>query len=79
MNAGGGQTQGQCPRSDRRRTLVHHANGVRIAWDVGDLLADHQRYSNKIWKPTPLNQKGEEVRGSGESPNEHFLYCFAAN
>lgn len=50
-----------------------NANGTRIAWDVADLHGDHQRDSNNIRKPTALNERGEEVLGSGDSPNEHDI------
>jgi len=51
----------------------YNANGARIAWDVADLHGDHQRDSNNIRKPTALNERGEEVNGTGDQPNEHDI------
>jgi hypothetical protein len=50
-----------------------NAAGVRIAWDVADLHGDHQRDSNNIRKPTALNERGEVVTGSGDTPNLHDI------
>jgi len=51
----------------------YNANGQRIAWDVADLHGDHQRDSNNIRKPTAVDERGEEVKGVGDQPNEHDI------
>jgi hypothetical protein len=50
-----------------------NASGQRIAWDVADLHGDHQRDSNNIRKPTALNERGEQVNGVGDQPNQHDI------
>jgi hypothetical protein len=51
----------------------YNAAGQRIAWDVADLHGDHQRDSNNIRKPTALNERGEQVNGVGDTPNQHDI------
>lgn len=51
----------------------YNANGQRIAWDVADLHGDHQRGSNNIRKPTAVDERGEEVNGAGDQPNQHDI------
>jgi hypothetical protein len=46
-----------------------NANGVVIAWNVDDLHEDR----NNIRKPTALNEKGEQVNGVGDQPNQHDM------
>jgi hypothetical protein len=46
-----------------------NAKGVTIANDVADLHSPN----NKISKETALNEKGEVVKGRGDSPNEHDI------
>lgn len=46
-----------------------NARGVLIASNVEDLHEDR----NNIRKPTALNEKGEEVKGSGDTPNQHDI------
>lgn len=46
-----------------------NARGVLIASNVDDLHEDR----NNIRKPTALNEKGEEVKGSGDTPNQHDI------
>jgi hypothetical protein len=46
-----------------------NARGVPIAWNVDDLHEDR----NNIRKPTALNEKGEEVNGVGNQPNQHDI------
>ncbi len=43
-----------------------NAKGVMIAAGVGELHAD-----NNLTKQTALNEKGEVVKGRGDTPNEH--------
>jgi hypothetical protein len=47
----------------------YNAKGVVIAWNVDDLHEDR----NNIRKPTALNEKGEEVNGVGNQPNQHDI------
>jgi len=49
----------------------YNANGAMIAANVADLHGDVQRDRNNIRKPTALDEKGEEVKGVGDQPNEH--------
>jgi hypothetical protein len=46
-----------------------NARGVLIASSVDDLHEDR----NNIRKPTALTEKGEEVKGSGDTPNQHDI------
>jgi hypothetical protein len=47
----------------------HNAKGVLIAQNVDDLHSDN----NKINKETALNEKGEVVKGRGDTPNQHDI------
>jgi hypothetical protein len=47
----------------------HNAKGVKIADDVASLHSD----ANAIDKETGLTEKGEVVKGRGDSPNEHDI------
>lgn len=47
----------------------YNARGVVIAWNVDDLHEDR----NNIRKPTALNERGEEVNGAGDQPNQHDI------
>jgi hypothetical protein len=47
----------------------HNAKGVQIAANVEDLHSDN----NKINKETALNEKGEVVKGRGDTPNQHDI------
>jgi len=47
----------------------YNARGAVIAWNVDDLHEDR----NNIRKPTALNEKGEEVNGVGDQPNQHDM------
>lgn len=51
----------------------YNAKGVLIAANVADLHGDNQRDSNNIRKPTALNEKGAEVLGVGDKPNQHDI------
>jgi hypothetical protein len=47
----------------------HNAKGVQIAANVEDLHSDN----NKINKETALTEKGEVVKGRGDTPNQHDI------
>jgi hypothetical protein len=51
----------------------HNAKGQLIAANVADLHGDLERDRNNIRKPTALTEKGEQVKGVGDSPNEHDI------
>lgn len=51
----------------------YNAKGQLIARDVADLHGDIERDRNNIRKPTALNEKGGEVKGVGDMPNEHDM------
>ncbi len=50
-----------------------NAKGQLIARDIADLHGDYERDRNSIRKPTALNEKGAEVKGVGDMPNEHDM------
>ncbi|MQA89077.1 MAG: lectin [Gemmatimonas sp.] len=50
-----------------------NADGQVIAWNVEDLHGDFERDRNNIRKPTALNERGEEVNGAGDQPNQHDI------
>jgi hypothetical protein len=47
----------------------YNAKGTMIAKSVEDLHSDH----NKLTKESVLNEKGEMVKGRGDTPNEHDI------
>lgn len=47
----------------------YNARGVLIASNLADLHEDR----NNVRKATALNEKGEEVKGVGDTPNEHDI------
>lgn len=51
----------------------YNAKGQLIARDLADLHGDIERDRNSIRKPTALNEKGQEVKGVGDTPNEHDM------
>jgi hypothetical protein len=51
----------------------YNAKGVIIAANVDELHGDSQRDRNNIRKPIALNEKGEIVSGSGDTPNVHDI------
>jgi hypothetical protein len=51
----------------------YNAKGVIIAASVDELHGDSQRDRNNIRKPIALNEKGEIVPGSGDTPNIHDI------
>jgi hypothetical protein len=46
-----------------------NAKGVVVAKNVADLHSSH----NKITKQTALDEKGESIKGRGDTPNEHDI------
>ena len=51
----------------------HNAKGVIMATNVADLHGDVERDRNNFRKPNVLNEKGEEIGGFGNMPNEHDI------
>jgi hypothetical protein len=54
----------------------HNAKGARIAQNLGDLHGDTletARLGNNISRVTALTEKGEPVKGSGDTPNQHDI------
>jgi hypothetical protein len=51
----------------------YNAKGALIAANVADLHGDYERDRNNIRKPTALSEKGEEVKGVGDQPNQHDI------
>lgn len=51
----------------------HNAKGVLIASNVADLHGDVQRDRNNLTKETALTEKGETVKGRGDTPNQHDI------
>jgi hypothetical protein len=67
---------GQSPVNARDRIGTgpwYNARGTLIAWNVADLHGDIQRDRNAINKEFALNERGEQVRGRGDTPNEHDI------
>ncbi len=50
-----------------------NAKGQLIASNVGELHGDFERDRNNIRKPSALNEKGAEVNGVGNDPNQHDI------
>jgi hypothetical protein len=53
-----------------------NARGQSIAKDLGDLhgdTLDQARMGNTLTKATALNEKGEAVKGVGDTPNTHDM------
>jgi hypothetical protein len=51
----------------------YNARGALIAWSVSDLHGDIHRDRNSINKEFALNEKGEQVKGRGDQPNQHDI------
>jgi hypothetical protein len=51
----------------------YNAKSQLIAWNVADLHGDVERDRNNIRKPTALTEKGAEVNGVGNTPNQHDI------
>ena len=50
-----------------------NAKGQMIAANVADLHGDIERDRNNIRKPTALTEKGGQVNGVGDQPNQHDI------
>jgi hypothetical protein len=67
---------GQPPVNARDRIGTgpwYNARGTLIAWNVANLHGDIQRDRNAINKEFALNERGEQVRGRGDTPNDHDI------
>lgn len=51
----------------------YNATGALIAWNVADLHGDFQRDRNNINKAAALDERGQQVKGAGDSPNQHDI------
>jgi hypothetical protein len=54
----------------------YSAKGARIAQNVGDLHGDtieQARLGNNINKTTAISEKGEPIKGVGDTPNQHDI------
>lgn len=51
----------------------YNAGGAVIAWNVADLHGDIQRDRNSINKEFALDEKGQPVKGRGDTPNQHDI------
>lgn len=51
----------------------YNARGQLIAQNVADLHGDVERDRNSINKEFALNERGEQVNGRGDSPNQHDI------
>lgn len=51
----------------------YNAKGQSIASNVADLHGDVERDRNNIRKPSALTEKGEQVKGVGDDPNQHDI------
>jgi hypothetical protein len=51
----------------------YNAKGQLIAANVEDLHGDIERDRNNIRKPTALTEKGGQINGVGEQPNQHDM------
>ena len=51
----------------------YNARGALIAWSIADLHGDIHRDRNSINKEFALNEKGEQVKGRGDQPNQHDI------
>src|ERR1700723_2959275 len=54
----------------------YNAKGARVAQNVGDLhgdTLDQARLGNALTKANDLTEKGEPIKGVGDTPNEHDM------
>jgi hypothetical protein len=54
----------------------YNAKGARIAQGLADLhgdTAEQARFGNTLTRVTALTEKGEPVKGAGDSPNQHDI------
>src|SRR5205809_4956930 len=64
-----GGDQGTDARGRIGKGPWRNAKGVVVAKSVSDLHSEH----NNLNKQTALNEKGEMVKGRGDTPNEHDI------
>lgn len=67
---------GQPPENARDRIGSgpwYNARGALIAWNVADLHGDVHRDRNSINREFALDEKGQPVKGRGDSPNQHDI------
>ncbi|HMI97966.1 MAG TPA: hypothetical protein VK479_15765, partial [Micropepsaceae bacterium] len=71
------QAQGNTPSVNARGRIGpgpwYNAKGQLVASNVADLHGDQQRDRNNIKKATGLTEKGAEVNGVGQMPNQHDI------
>ena len=51
----------------------YNAKGALVAWNVADLHGDVHRDRNNINKEFALDEKGQPVKGRGDTPNQHDI------
>jgi hypothetical protein len=51
----------------------YNARGALIAWSIADLHGDIHRDRNSINKEFALDEKGGQVKGRGDQPNQHDI------
>jgi hypothetical protein len=51
----------------------YNARGALVAWNVADLHGDVHRDRNNINKESALDEKGQPVKGRGDTPNQHDI------
>ena len=54
----------------------YSAKGARVAQNVGDLHGDtieQARLGNNINRTTAISEKGEPIKGAGDTPNQHDI------
>ena len=51
----------------------YNAKGQMVAANVADLHGDIERDRNNIRKPTALTEKGGQINGVGDQPNQHDM------
>jgi hypothetical protein len=69
-------TEGQAAIHARDRIGTgpwYNANGQIIAQSVADLHGDIERDRNRVRKTDALNERGEQVNGVGDQPNQHDI------
>jgi hypothetical protein len=71
------QTTQAAPGEDARARIGtgpwYNAKNVLIAANVEDLHGDSARDRNDIQKATALTEKGDLIKGAGDTPNEHDI------
>lgn len=71
------QAQGNTPSVNARGRIGqgpwYNAKGQLVASNVADLHGDQQRDRNAIRKATALDEKGNQVNGVGDMPNQHDM------